>query len=435
MKDKEKKWIRRWDAWIAPRQCRPGVWRRKGGGYLVRGRAKDPLTGKLKEVRRRLDGVDASGAYLWLQDELEAIRGGRWSAVAVPTRRSFDDYAVSLLERKVAQGKIKSAKTREQWAGTLENVLIPWFGEIYVDEIRRAMVLRWKDEAAALIASGQYSPTTANGWLKLLRVVINAYVFEYELTRNPVAGVEDFDTSAHPTYTDEEPNSLLPAEVPLFLAEVLRLHPQHYAMVALGFATGLRPSSMRPLRRRGETPDVLWGEGVLLVRRSHTRKQEVMQTTKTGSRQRLKLPGEMMDILRWHVDRLTPGRRESDLLFPPRWGDGFMSASALDKPFREVTVALQERGVIIKRLTPRAMRRTFQDLAREAEIRDIVTRAISGHATEQMQRRYSTVSADEMERCIARVINLAGARELLQVGGAGGTDGGADLREHKKTAG
>jgi hypothetical protein len=44
---------------------------------------------------------------------------------------------------------------------------------------------------------------------------------------------------------------------------------------------------------------------------------------------------DLMDILRWHVEELTPKRSESDLLFPPRWGDGFMSASALDKPFKE----------------------------------------------------------------------------------------------------
>jgi len=51
-----------------------------------------------------------------------------------------------------------------------------------------------------------------------------------------------------------------------------------------------------------------------------------------------------MDILRWHVAELTPKRSECDLLFPPRWGDGLMSASALDKPFREVTAALKKEG-------------------------------------------------------------------------------------------
>ena len=34
---------------------------------------------------------------------------------------------------------------------------------------------------------------------------------------------------------------------------MLEQYPQHYAMTLLGMATGLRPSSMRPIRRGGKT--------------------------------------------------------------------------------------------------------------------------------------------------------------------------------------
>lgn len=50
------------------------------------------------------------------------------------------------------------------------------------------------------------------------------------------------------------------------------------------------------------------------------------------------------------------------------------------------------------------MRRTFQDLARAAEVKDIVTRAISGRATETMQHHYSSVGAAEEQTAIAKVI-------------------------------
>jgi hypothetical protein len=66
-----------------------------------------------------------------------------------------------------------------------------------------------------------------------------------------------------------------------------------------------------------------------------------------------------------------------------------------------------------KRFTPRAMRPTFQDLARAAEVKDVVTRAVSGHATDAMQRHYSTVSAVEMRNSLAKVIDLAGIRAAL----------------------
>jgi hypothetical protein len=53
------------------------------------------------------------------------------------------------------------------------------------------------------------------------------------------------------------------------------------------------------------------------------------------------------------------------------------------------------------------MRRTYQDLARAANVADIVTRANSGHQTPEMQRHYSTVSADEMRGGLAKVIDIA----------------------------
>jgi len=56
----------------------------------------------------------------------------------------------------------------------------------------------------------------------------------------------------------------------------------------------------------------------------------------------------------------------------------------LDKVFTDVATKLK----LGYSVSPRAMRRTFQDLSRAAGVADIVTRAISGHATETMQRHY-----------------------------------------------
>ena len=63
---------------------------------------------------------------------------------------------------------------------------------------------------------------------------------------------------------------LVDLDVPPFLASFWRMYPQHFALIYMMLVTGLRPSSLRPLRRRGPHCDVLWEEGVLLVRRSHT---------------------------------------------------------------------------------------------------------------------------------------------------------------------
>jgi hypothetical protein len=82
------------------------------------------------------------------------------------------------------------------------------------------------------------------------------------------------------------------------------------------------------------------------------------------------------------------------------------SRSALDKPFRAVARAL---GWTIK-LTPKCMRRTFNDLARRAAVHDIVLRSISGHLTEEMQERYSTAQQQERRAAVGKVIDIATAR-------------------------
>ena len=123
-----------------------------------------------------------------------------------------------------------------------------------------------------------------------------------------------------------------------------------------------------------------------------------METTKTGRRLRIPLPLELMDILRWHVASLPDGpMRDSELLFPSLVG-GYRAPSCLDKPIREIATAAK----IGKALTPRLMRRTFQDLGRAADVHDFVVRAISGHATTNMQEHYGSVSGDEVRKGLAR---------------------------------
>jgi integrase len=409
-----KQWVRRWKMWIAPAPVLPGVWPRKEGGFLVRARVRDPRTGKLREVQRVMTGMDAPAAYGWLQAEVNRIRSGgagmpkpkiRWSA-----------FAVSLLERKVELGEIRSAAGREKWGYVLEHHLIPAFGDYFVDQIRYADVEAWRTKVAARVRAGKLSPSTVNDCLGVMRVVMKAAVLEHELTVDPMLGIKNLDTSEHATYTEEEPNALTVDQVRKFLEAMRTYCPEHYAMTVLGFATGLRPSSLRTLRRSGLTPDVLWDDGVILVRRSHTRKQEVMNRTKTGKqRPRIELPAEVMEILRWHVQRLPEGpMQESELLFPSRKG-GFRSRSVLDKPFDLVS---SKTGLKIN-FTPRGMRRTFKDLARDAEVKDIVERAISGHQTDAMHERYQTVRGDEVRRAVAQVISLAGLGQ-----GGGGNGGG-----------
>jgi hypothetical protein len=118
-----------------------------------------------------------------------------------------------------------------------------------------------------------------------------------------------------------EPNSLLVEEVPVFLAGIRRLFSR--ALRDRGARVRDRFEAVKPqaLRRRGPESDALWEQGVVLVRHSHTRRDEVMEATKQKTRYRITLPDDLTAILRWHVDRLPPGpMHDSDLLVPVRDG-------------------------------------------------------------------------------------------------------------------
>jgi hypothetical protein len=404
----ETTWIERWKYQIAPRPSRPGVWRLKGGGYLVRGRATDFRTGKQREIMRAVKNTNAARAYKLLQEALDEVRSG--TGKSVQRRMRFSEYAALLFERKVLKGEVESAQTRENWELMLRLHLFPTFGETYVDAISKGDVEKWLAVEAKKVRGRTYSPVTVNNWLRLFRVIMNEAVDELGLEKNPLMKVKGLDTSTCTTYTEEEPNALVPEEVQPFLVAMRDRHPQHFAMVALGFATGWRPSMMRPLRRQGSSADVLWDKKVVLARRSQTRGDEVREATKNATRFRVTLPPEVMAVLRWHADRLPPGRmRESDLLFPSDTG-GFRSPTVLDKPFKDICKHL----CLGKKVTPKAMRRTFQDLARRAAVDGLVQRSICGHLTEEMTERYSSVAQVEVEAALGKVVSLAGYRDLLR---------------------
>lgn len=398
------RWVERWHDLIDPEPEAPGVYRRKDGGFHVRGRVTDPRTGKLREVNRAMPEIrKVREASAFLAAELAKVTEAAHEVLAIPR---FKDYAATVFERRVADGTILSAKGREKWASVLKAHLLPAFGDHFLDKITTADIEAWKARVSP--AKSGYKPATVNSVMGVLRVILGCAAEEFQI-RDPIARVKPFDNRGHRTYTDEAPNSLAPKDVPRFLAKLRELFPQHYAFTVLGFATGLRPSSLRPIRRRGASADMKWDDRMLLIRRSHTRKDEIMEATKTDRDQRIHLPRDLVAILEEHVANLPPGpMRDSDLLFPSEIG-GYRAGSCLDRPFDKVAKEI-ELGYP---LSPRCMRRTFQDLAREAGVANVVTRAISGHATASMQEHYSTARQHEVTAGLAKIIDLARVRETL----------------------
>lgn len=415
------KWVTRWKYEISASPSAQGIWALKSGGYLIRVRVKHPKTGERRDALRTLRNAKLAEAK-HVRAGLMAEERAR-TKPTISSRMLFAKYAASLFKKRVDAGHIASAKTRERWSGTLTH-LVAELGSLYVDEIDlprlEEMHAGWATRIQAKRADPEakdgLAPTTANGWINILRTIFKRATKELKLPENPALDVGYFSLKTHRPYTREKPNALTIEWARKFLASMLELQPQHYAMTLLGFVTGLRPSSLRPIRRAGETPDVLWNERVVIARRSHSMRQEVMDSTKTGIDIVLALPADVMQVLRWHTDMLGDPpmtkwkkpplwwRKEmatSELLFPARHG-GLRSRSTLDKPFAEVCSAI---GLPF-RLTPRGMRRTFKDLARASGVTEVASKEISGHQTEEMHEHYQTVLGDEMRAELSKISSL-----------------------------
>jgi integrase len=412
---------------VEPVAVRPSIWRRKTGGYLARVQALHPQTSK--PVSRIKTLPTLGEALSWQVDERRAIAS--LGEEKPRQRMRFCEYVAGLLESKTARGEINSQATRETWASNYAVHLHPFFGQMFLDKIRRADVAEWFKGYVDRVGKGDMSPRTVNGLLGLLKAIFSDATEEQLIDESPAVGVRQLPTNRHRTYTREQPNSLAVGEMPELWAFLAEKKPRWYALIALGMCYGLRPSSLRPLRWRGPSSDIKWDEGILLIRQSHSRGQVVMDSTKTGEDLELPLDPEILDLLRWHVELYA--RDGSDLLFPGH--KGFMSRNTIAYWFKvceakmrhaewcpEARVQMPKKGEprrkpsctgcteFGKHITPRAMRRSFYNLTARTAAQDAMIRSISGHKTPGMADRYRSQLMDGQAALMAEIIPIAQLR-------------------------
>lgn len=390
----------------------PNVSKLSTGEFLVRVRPLDPRTGKRLDVARKLPAGTTEDALLEMRRSLLEASDPTGPAA---NRVRFMSFAEQTIDDRVALGKIVSPETKSKCRTTLDHHLIPRWGDTFIDAISRADVVKWMVGLGKLVQAGKYTPETVNTWWRQFKMIMRRAAVNFDI-KDPTLLIEGIPTSLHRTYTVEEPNSLLPIELPAFFDAAWNHEREHFAMLALGMLTGRRACELRPLRRQGRYADLNWDTGVLQIRRSQTI-GEAMEVTKTKKDIVVFLPAELVDILRTHVANLSPYRQGSDLLFPPRHPRkentaGYMSKSALDKPLKTIC----EKAKITKHLTAKgAMRRTYQDLCRAAAVSDLVQRSMSGHATAGMVERYSTVAETEGRQALMRMSDIAGLKQAARV--------------------
>lgn len=427
-----------------PKSYPTGISRTPTGEWKIVAYATSPRTSKIEKRKATLDASATVRDAVLKRDALvQEIRAG--GALRAQGSLTVNDYALRWWP--VLETRVRSIGTRDRYRGYLYNHILPDLGGWDIRQIDPMALKEWMTKprdrheltnerpGRTKQEPEPYSVQTINSWWRLLKMMLQDAVGDLGLPRDPTLRIEPLADEVDPdALGDDTINTLNATEVVSLLSVCKQHYPQWFAFVVLGFAIGARPGELRPLR---------WGKdldpetGKLTIRRSQRGKQ--LGPTKTKKPRTFELPPEVLTVLKEHriwLARNGHPAAGSELVFPrsgKHWrarivskyvrsrvahdltekAGHFWSETALDRPLDR----MGELAGIDRPISPKVFRRTLNDLARkEAGLNNVVTRALTGHSSIEMQERYSSVDLEEKREGLAKVINLFREKEGLVTG-------------------
>lgn len=371
----------------------PGVKKLGAGSFRIEGEARDPRTGRRRQVERILNGVTAREASRIRAEELDRIRNGETEGTT--ERRRLRDSCEQWLELKTPS---VDWRTGEGYARALAHVCGEpgrslrdrdgGLGDFYSDAFTRADVQTFVN---AQLAFG-YSPETIRGWLRVLRTMA-----EDNGWPNPAFRV------SLPDAPDRGSNMLGEEQLAAFLRAMKEWFPQHYALTVVLACTGLRFCHATSLR----FDDVDETHRLLHIRRKQVRGVVGTVSRKKKAPKVIPIEKEVLDVIRWHRQTMLadqhPGLADG-WVFPSKNGKLFLGTNSLSKAWK---ACLKAAG-IGERFTVHGLRKTFNDVTRRAKVDPLVIKSITGHVTEDMREHYSTVDLTEKRQAVAAVVRRLG---------------------------
>lgn len=383
----------------------PGVTKLSDGRWLVLKTWIDPNTGRRIYRRQVVTGT--------VEDALKvrASLRGQEKNESAQSRPRFKGFVEEWLKRHKA--KIEGS-THERYTADVANLNVE-FGDWWVDSITYDELERWQSEMSALRTekgAPQYAPATINGWHRTMRLVLDVAVRRRLLPENPARALS---TLPEGRTKGARGTSLSAAHLRAFIDAIPKCVADETLAADVGRGvyvyawTGMRAGEIIAL----SWSDVVDGE--FCVEHSVWRGQR--KTDKTDDPRRITVAGPLVDILeeqrRWlltsqhaglasglvfpanpHQARAGATRRKGDLLW-------FRSQTT----FQDAIAAVCAKADV-PRVTPHALRRTFEDLTREAGVEQLVRRAIHGWRSERAQGIYATVRREERDAAASAVVKL-----------------------------
>lgn len=382
----------------------PGIRiRPEDGIYVVRVKQTDPRTGKKPEVSRVMEPGSTMEDALALRAELvRLVKSGQYRKDVPLRRETLSDYALRWIVRKKGEGLRKH--TIERYVDTLEKHILPRLGDVYVDALGPRDIIDWLQYSLdKLMKNGKrYSRWSVSSWYSTLRNIVSDLVIEHELPRNPCNGVRGPKKPPAP----RGERYLEPHQLREFLVRV-RLHcPQHYAIALVLTMYGLRWEEASALL------DKHVDEVAMELRIVQTHVRGHLYPTKNEKKNILPLVSMVLQAIREHQGlmdmRGNPGR-SGGLIFPATNG-GYRLPSSVSKGWGTVSRTMELDWVV----TPHDLRRSYQNLLRQANVNQIVQQALMGHSSDAMTEHYSHVGMEEKRQAQSKVVDFLQVKEAQE---------------------
>lgn len=399
----------------------PGI-RRDDGAFIVRVAQRDPLTGRIRDKVKRVEGTihNAIKVRSVLHDELtaqieaqvasqteatnEAQRRGRVAAKRSSNNETVIEYSKRWLAHLAKTGRNRPHVIAHH-VKILEIFILPAFGGMNVHDVQRSDLACWMERLGDL-RWGDGKPyakeTLATAWRTLRSLMHDALVLA-DLEKDPTDGIR-FTAKGLPR---KDKDVLTQHELARLLEQAQHESPDVAAMIWVGFTTGMRFGEISALTWDDVVFPSSAGEaGVIHVRRSQV--YGVVGPTKTNSKRSVPLHPVVATMLRAHR-QWQEGRTKGNVVFPASRsngkGSGYRYSGLLTKPLARCAA----RAGLNKHITAHTMRRTFNNLARQAA-GEIVARAMTGHMTQAMTEHYSHVTLAEKAKALESALGaLPGA--------------------------
>lgn len=384
----------------------PGIERLPDGRWKVYLTWIDERTGRRIHRRKIVQG-DLNAA----QKARAALREQEKSGPPA-SRPRFGAFADAWLER---HRKSLEDSTEDRYERDVEN-LKEEFSEWWVDKITYEELDRWRLAMLELKdAKGNpagYAPPTINGWHRTMRLILDVAVRRGLVRTNAARQLqtlkEERTKGPRGTSLSAKQFKAFNEAIPVAVEKKLIAPDMGRAVTAVAWM-GARAGEVIALRW---TDDV---DGELHVERSVWRGLEKEDKTDDPRRVTISPPlrAALDEQRRWLIAEQHEGL-PSGLVFPsnPQQAHGAATKLKRDVLWYRSQSALNNAVATIceeaklPRVTPHALRRTFEDLTRAAGVDALVRRAIHGWRSERAQGIYATVSREERDAAAAAVVRL-----------------------------